>query len=72
MHYLSWLTSLVNLFLLNLTPPLILLPEMFPPPYLVALSTTRIGQTVKMTYLSVVRTRDCCKSYINIVNLTFL
>lgn len=46
------LTPRVNLFLLNLIPPSILVREIFPSPQLIALlialSTTRIGQTVKI------------------------
>lgn len=41
-RFLSWLTSLANLFLPSLTPPLIVVPELFQSPQLIALFTTRI------------------------------
>lgn len=42
---------LANLFMPSVTPPLILILELFPSPQLIAMSVTRIGQNVKMTCL---------------------
>lgn len=83
MQHLPWLTSLANVFMPNLTP-LILVPELFSSPSLLALSTTRISLTIKMTSLSPLLTtmqyqysatlfppRSRRKSYTNIAKIAF-